>query len=444
MNFLKRNIPSGWALKKMPDVVKWSSGGTPKATEKSYYENGTIPWLIIGDLNDGIVTSSASKITELGLQNSNAKMIPVGTLLVAMYGSIGKLGITGIECCTNQAIAYAKELKGVSTKYMYYYMAMMKSELISHGKGGTQKNISQTVLNSLEVLVPPEKEQERIVNKIEELFSELDSAVETLKKTKEQLAVYRQSVLECAFEGEYTIDWRKQNKYSVSEFKKELYKKRCDARNTSEYQLMEEISLPSIPKGWDWVFVGDIVTSPEYGTSKKSLKKGKIPVLRMGNMKNGSIDWDDLVYSNDEEDNKKYRLHDQDVLFNRTNSPEHVGKTSIFKGEQEAIFAGYIIRINQLPEINAQYLTYYMNSHTAKKYSNKVKTDGVNQSNINGKKLLSYPFPLCTRGEQDKIVDEIEIRLSKCDSIEKTVNDALIQANAMRQSILKKAFDGGL
>lgn len=329
-----------------------------------------------------------------------------------------------------------KEL--VLPKFIYYRMQTIKFEHSTHKRYWIQQ------YSKIKVAVPSLSEQKRIVNKIEELFSELDSAVETLKKTKEQLAVYRQSVLECAFEGEYTIDWRKQNKYSVSEFKKELYKKRCDARNTSEYQLMEEISLPSIPKGWDWVFVGDIVTSPEYGTSKKSLKNGEVPVLRMGNMKNGSIDWDDLVYSNDEEDNKKYRLHDQDVLFNRTNSPEHVGKTSIFKGEQEAIFAGYIIRINQLPEINAQYLTYYMNSHTAKKYSNKVKTDGVNQSNINGKKLLSYPFPLCTRGEQDKIVDEIEIRLSKCDSIEKTVNDALTQANAMRQSILKKAFDGSL
>lgn len=114
-------------------------------------------------------------------------MIPAGTLLVAMYGSIGKLGITGIECCTNQAIAYAKELYGVTTKYMFFYMAMMKSELISKGKGGTQKNISQTVLNSLEVIVPPLPEQERIVSRIEELFSQLDAGVETLKKQKHSL-----------------------------------------------------------------------------------------------------------------------------------------------------------------------------------------------------------------------------------------------------------------
>ena len=137
----KTALPSHWEIKKMTEVVTWGSGGTPKATEKSYYENGTIPWLIIGDLNDGIVNSSLSKITELGLKNSSAKMIPVGTLLVAMYGSIGKLGITGIECCTNQAIAFAKELHGVTTKYMFYYMSMIKPKLISMGKGGTQKNI---------------------------------------------------------------------------------------------------------------------------------------------------------------------------------------------------------------------------------------------------------------------------------------------------------------
>lgn len=114
----EKNLPNGWAIKPMTEVVTWGSGGTPKATESQYYDNGDIPWLIIGDLNDGVVTESQSKITELGLKNSSAKIIPAGTLLVAMYGSIGKLGITGIECCTNQAIAFAKELRGVSTKYM--------------------------------------------------------------------------------------------------------------------------------------------------------------------------------------------------------------------------------------------------------------------------------------------------------------------------------------
>ena len=329
-----------------------------------------------------------------------------------------------------------KEL--VLPKFIYYRMQTINFEHSTHKRYWIQQ------YSKIKVEIPSLSEQKRIVNKIEELFSELDSAVETLKKTKEQLTVYRQSVLKSAFDGAYTKKWRERNDHSVADYKKELYKKRCEAGNSSKYQLMEKISLPTIPNGWEWVFVGDIITSPEYGTSKKSLKVGRVPVLRMGNMKKGLIDWDDLVFSNDEADNIKYRLTDNDVLFNRTNSPEHVGKTSIFKGNREAIFAGYIIRMNHLPDINAQYLTYYMNSHVARKYSNLVKTDGVNQSNINSKKLMSYPFPLCTRAEQGEIVTEIETRLSICENIEKTVNDALVQTDAMRQSILRKAFEGGL
>ena len=202
--------------------------------------------------------------------------------------------------------------------------------------------------------------------------------------------------------------------------------------------------LANLPSGWKWVFIGDISKGPEYGTSQKSLKAGKVPVVRMGNLQNGEIVWDDLAFSNDDEEIEKYRLIKGDVLFNRTNSPELVGKTAIYRGEREAIFAGYLIRVNQLDCINPLYLTYYLNSFTAKNYGNKVKTDGVNQSNINGTKLCTYPFPLCSSEEQAQVVYELESRLSVCDSIEKTVDTALQQAEAMRQSILKKAFEGKL
>ncbi len=400
MNFLKRNIPSGWALKKMPDVVKWSSGGTPKATEKSYYENGTIPWLIIGDLNDGVVTSSASKITELGLQNSNAKMIPVGTLLVAMYGSIGKLGITGIECCTNQAIAYAKELKGVSTKYMYYYMAMMKSELISQGKGGTQKNISQTVLNSLEVLVPPEKEQERIVNKIEELFSELDSAVETLKKTKEQLAVYRQSVLKEAFA-----------QFSHKEKIKDL----------SEF-------VTSGSRGWAQYYSDDGARFIRI----TDLTRDRIV------LKNDDIQY---VALPDNVEGKRSRLEPNDILVSIT---ADLGSIALIpKDIQEAYINQHIalVRLSN-PEI-AKFTALYLKSDWGQKDLLKNKRGG-GKMGLGLDDIRNTPIPVVSTDIANKIVSQIESRLSACENIEKTVNDALIQADAMRQSILKKAFEGGL
>ncbi|MBO4630649.1 MAG: restriction endonuclease subunit S, partial [Lentisphaeria bacterium] len=264
----RATLPEGWEIKRMPDVVKWGSGGTPKATEKSFYDGGTISWLVIGDLNDGIVTSSTSKITPLGLENSNAKMIPHGTLLVAMYGSIGKLGITGMECCTNQAIAFAKELFGVSVKYMFYFLSMRKSYLISKGKGGTQKNISLTVLNSLDVIVPPLSEQERIVSRIEELFSQLDAAFAELQTVKEKLNVYRQAVLKSAFEGRLTEKWRKKKLQSSKQDLQKIYRSNVVFKDISgdqnEYQL-------SKPTEWGTIRLGNIFDIEVGGTPQRNV-----------------------------------------------------------------------------------------------------------------------------------------------------------------------------
>lgn len=405
----KTALPSHWEIKKMTEVVTWGSGGTPKATEKSYYENGTIPWLIIGDLNDGIVNSSLSKITELGLKNSSAKMIPVGTLLVAMYGSIGKLGITGIECCTNQAIAFAKELHGVTTKYMFYYMSMIKPKLISMGKGGTQKNISQSVLKSLDVVVPPIPEQECIVSKIEELFSKLDASVAELQTAKEKLKVYRQAVLKEAFD----------------------------------------------PVSKEKILLEDIIEKPRYGTSKKcsyAYKNGFKAVYRIPNIcyQNGSIDHKDIKYAGFSDDElKNLDLIENDLLIIRSNgSVSLVGRSSIVKAEDcDATFAGYLIRLRlkKPSEVLSKFLHYFLESHAARTYIEHVakSTSGVN--NINSNEISNLPVPKCDDFDmQAQTVVKIETNLSICDDIQQTIDTSLQQAEALRQSILKQAFEGEL
>ena len=393
-------IPNGWEIKKMSDVVIWGSGGTPKATEAAYYENGTIPWLVIGDLNDGVVNSSASKITELGLKNSSAKLIPPGTLLVAMYGSIGKLGITGIECCTNQAIAFAKELHGVTTQYMFYYMVLIKAKLISMGKGGTQKNISQAVLKSLDVIVPPLSEQKRIVSRIEELFSQLDASVAKLKTAKERLKVYRQAVLKEAF---------------------------------SKFDGSIEKTISSVCE--------NIVDCPH--STPKSVQKGKL-CLRTTNFKPGYLNLSEKNYVSEEtfcERISRLAPKPGDVLFSREGAI--LGIACIIPDGLEVCMGQRMMLLRPSEDLLNKYLMYYLNSPKARTLIIE-NVGGTASPHINVGDIKNFTIPIIPFAQQQSVVAEIESRLSVCDNIEKTVGTALQQAEALRQSILKIAFEGRL
>ncbi len=414
---VNNDIPKHWQIKRLGEVCFTTSGGTPNRSQSKYY-SGNIPWVKSGELNKGLITDTEEKISEEAIKNSSAKLFPKGTLLIALYGAtIGKLAFLGIDAATNQAVCGIFKNENINSNYLYHFLYFKKPILAKQSIGGAQPNISQGILKSLEIPLPPFSEQLAIVSKIEELLSDLDNGQQQLQIAQKQLKVYRQSLLKWAFEGRFGFAHRRSNNIKDSE----------------------------LPKDWKWVKLGDICHNVEYGSATKSKKIGKVPVLRMGNIQNGKFDWNDLVFTDDKEEIKKYLLKKNDVLFNRTNSAELVGKTALYKGERPAIFAGYLIRINRIEStIDATYLTYFLNSHFAKSYGNSVRSFGVNQSNINGTKLKTYPIPLCSLKEQQHIVDELESKLTVCDKIEETISQSLQQAETLRQSILKKAFEGKL
>lgn len=327
--------------------------------------------------------------------------------------------------------------------------------------------------------LPPKDEQRDIVAKIETLFSELDKGIESLKIARQQIKTYRQAVLKHAFEGKLTEQWRQQNPDKletpeqlldrIQQEREQRYQQRLEdwklavkawedsgkeGRKSSKPKKLKEISaldsevissLPEAPPGWIWGKLGLMTCGVEYGSSAKSSGVGDIPVVRMGNLQNGIIDWSDLVFTSDKEEIERYSLQKGDVLFNRTNSPELVGKTAIYKGEQKALFAGYLIRVNHIPSVvNGRYLNYFLNSLIAKGYGNTVKTDGVNQSNINGEKLQGYPFPFCSLEEQVEIVTALDEKLSTAERTLEEIGEQLDKVEILRQSILKKAFSGEL
>lgn len=306
--------------------------------------------------------------------------------------------------------------KGVfDASYMYYlYKTVFIDNQIYSMSAGTTVD-TYTIINAKNTIIPlpPHSEQQRIVERIEELFAKLDEAKERLQEAADSFAVRKAAILHKAFTGELTKQWRREN--GVSD------------------------------ESWEEKTISKICGSLKYGTSKKSSDSGEVVVLRMGNLQNGEIDWSNLAYTSDEEDIKKYLLKPGDILFNRTNSPELVGKTSIYRGEMPAIYAGYLIKLDYDENmVVGDYLNYYLNSSRAKEYYMQVKTDGVSQSNINAKKIGEFEIPLPSLPEQHEIVRLIDDLLARERSAQQAAEQALASIDLMKKSILARAFRGEL
>lgn len=409
-------VPENWVWVRLGEVTKVVGGGTPSTSKKEYYDEGKISWLSPVDLSNynGIYISRGNKMITLeGLNNSSAKLLPKDTVCLTSRAPIGYVAIAEKELCTNQGFKSFLPSPTYLAKFLYWYLKGNKELLESKASGTTFLELSASKAATIEFPLPPLSEQQRIVERIEELFAKLDEAKERLQEVADSFAVRKAAILHKAFTGELTKQWRLEN--GVSD------------------------------ESWEEKTIGEICSSLKYGTSKKSSDDGEVVVLRMGNLQNGEIDWSNLAYTSDEEDIKKYLLKSGDVLFNRTNSPELVGKTSIYRGEMPAIYAGYLIKLDYEKNIVVgDYLNYYLNSSKAKEYYMQVKTDGVSQSNINAKKIGEFEIPLSSLSEQHEIVRLIDDLLARERSAQQATEQALASIDLMKKSILARAFRGEL
>ena len=198
--------------------------------------------------------------------------------------------------------------------------------------------------------------------------------------------------------------------------------------------------IGDLPIDWSLQLLGKLIHSVEYGSSAKSDAVGDIPVLRMGNMQDGKLDWNDLVFTSDQTEIKKYWLSKGDVLFNRTNTIELVGKCAIFEAKRPAIFAGYLIRINCDPaKLDSRYLTYIMSTEFARKHSLKVLSVAVGQANINGQKVKTYPIPIPpTLAEQEAIASA----LSDADALIESLEQLLAKKRLIKQGAMQELLTG--
>ena len=405
------NLPPQWSWVKLGDVCETTSGGTPSRKNPKYYE-GKIPWIKSGELNYDILNDAEEKITKEAIDKSSAKIFPKGTLLIALYGAtVGRLAFLGIDAATNQAVAAIFTPDNLLNKFLYWFLFSYREQLLKQRIGGAQPNISQGTLKNILIPLPSLPEQKKIVEKIEELFSGLDNGVASLKKAKEQIRLYRQSVLASAFNG-----------------------KLIGNGNIDE--------KTGLPKDWEDLTVKDIC---------EKIVGGGTPSTKVDKYWHGTIDWitsADIYGIKDIRPRKK--ITEEAIKYSATNKiPKgaivvvtRVGLGKVAIAPNELCFSqdsqGLILKKELVTEI----FTLWFLSKATEEF--KYKSRGTTINGVTKKQLAELRFLLPPLKQQTQIVEEIEKRFLEADNLEKAIDESLEKSEALRQSILKQAFEGRL
>lgn len=371
--------------------------------------------------------------------SSPTKIAQYNDILLSVRAPVGPTNLSPGTVCIGRGLAAIRPDDSLDLKYLLYYFRYFETQLSAKGTGTTFKAINQKLIKNLEIPIPPLNEQSRIVAHIEELFSELDKAVGTLKTTKEQLEVYRQAVLKAAFEGKYTKWWRKNHNVSANEEYCELRKENQVFKDTSGDE--NELSL-NIPDEWMKVRLGEIF----------DVEVGATPSRQHAEYWNGSIPWVSSGEVRFTTINKTREMITDIGLKNASTNLQPIGTVLLAMiGEGKTRGQSAILNIPAAHNQNTaailvsktlcqpKYIYYFLQLN----YENTRRVgSGNNQKALNKERVRAIRVPFAPIAEQSIIVKEIEKRLSICENIEQTVNTALAQADAMRQSILKQAFEG--
>ena len=445
------------------DIVDGPFGSNLKSSE--YTETG-IPVFKIQNIKENrFVDKNINFVSPTKAEELSRHSFQIGDLIITKLGN--PLGL----CCkvpekypygiiVADLMRFRPSTRRVVDQYLMYGInsVIVQNQFKAITKGTTRPRVNLTIVRGIKFPFPPLYEQRAIVSKIEQLFSELDNGISNLKLAQEQLKVYRQAVLKKAFEGELTKKWREQQTDlpDARELREHIGKEREEAAKNSGKKLnsvkplteVEVNELPRLPNRWRWVKLGELTDM----TSGRAFKKSEysshgIKLFQIANVSFGHTLWDDVVYLPEEYLQKwpELVLKEGNLLLalNRPLIQRNLKICTLHKSDLPAILYQRVGRLDLLSEGLANYILYFMQGPF---FISKFEKDlqGIDIPFINKGKLLAKQVPICSKQEMQAIVQEIETRLSVCDKIEQDIETNLEKAEALRQSILKKAFEGKL
>ncbi|PHN84559.1 hypothetical protein CSB62_19165 [Vibrio splendidus] len=471
----KQTLPNGWAWSTIGEICKPPQyGWTTKAQD-----SGSVKLLRTTDITSGNIKWDQVPYCYEAPSDLEKYLLRDGDIVVSRAGSVGVSHLVTNPDISVFASYLIRFNPYINRQYVYYYLQSPAywSEISDKSSGIAVQNVNASKLKNFDIPIAPFEVQEKIVQKIEELFSHIDAGVEGLKQAKAKLQQYRQSILKDAVTGKLTEQWREQNEDKL-ESAVVLLDRILDERRSNwevdqlltfeekgktpkndkwkeKYKVVDSLSehelsyLPLLPEGWCYAKLGQIIEDPKYGTSKKCTyqTKGK-GVLRIPNIASGEINAQDMKYAEFTDDElSTYKLNEGDILTIRSNgSVSLVGKCAVIsEKDTDFLFAGYLIRLRPLSKyVDSHYLKNILASGFLRKQIEKLAKSSSGVNNINTGELQSLIIPICSLSEQQENSDNIDLKNITINRQFEEFEKLFLQSRKSKSSILSKAFSGEL
>ena len=464
---MPNKLPQGWVECELKDIAEDIISGT--GFPKMYQGNdaGDYPFAKVGDISKlyrsskKIIDSAENYISEDIKNKIKGKVFPLNTIV---FPKIGEALKGNYRLITKRKMLFDNNVMGiylsnnVDILFLYYFLTTQDFGRFSVAT--TVPSIQKGNIEKIKINLPPLNEQKRIVEKIEEEFGKIDEGVEKLKLAQEQIKQYRQSVLKSAFEGKLVAN---NKNYRDNNFTKQLLKKITEekefliknkviqkAKDINEFNIEHIKDL--IPTEWQWVKLNDIafvtkLAGFEYTKYINLEDDGEVPVIRAQNVRTYNLDESSLKYI----DMKTSLMLERSALTKKcilmTFIGAGIGDTALFDKEIRYHLAPNVAKIelfnNNEYKISEEYITYYLLSTVGKMEIFK-SLKATAQPSLSMGTIRDIYVPLCTLDEQKQIVKEIEKRFEVTDEVERVIAENLKKAEQLKQSILKKAFEGRL
>lgn len=425
INLRKEEKPKGWVICSLPDFTHIEMGQSPPSSTYNHEGIG-LPFF-----------QGKAEFTELHPQidkycSQPNKIAKAGATLLTVRAPVGPTNLAEVDCCIGRGLAGIHPLDSIEPKFVLLLMRSIEHDISGKGTGSTFTAINKTFLEELTFALPPLIEQKRIVAKTEELFSELDKGIENLKTARAQLKIYRQAVLKHAFEGKLTQQWRENNKDKLIR----------DEEFFQNFDQKKKIKNYETPQNWFCIELAGIGKIETGNTpSKKHLEYygDKYPFYKPTDLEAGYSVRTAREYLSEEGIEQARCLPEGSVLVTCIGAT--IGKTGIIRetGASNQQINSIIPSQHLLPDfVYFQAISPFFQDQIKNNYSQTTLPI------LNKSKFSKLAFFICSKEEQERVVNAINYKLSAIDKIEVDIEEQLSKAEALRQSILKQAFSGKL